>query len=242
MKTTRPRRARAPPTRPPRRRRRSRTRTRRRPPRGPPRRTPSRVPPGRPQVAQAGQPVPADARSLGRGISTGRVEPIPRKDDSFARSSLSCSRALVVAAPASTAAGQAAQRETSLELAVVQQVNNAVRVAHGLRPLTVSPGSALPHSATRCARAAGLFQHESAGRDGVRQARRRTYRPPASARGRSARTSSSAPRPSRPRTPCRPGSTRRRTGEPAQPGLARDRRRRGHSRRAPAACSAATPS
>lgn len=69
--------------------------------------------------------------------------------------------ALVAATPVSTAATRAAQRDTSLEHAVVDAVN-AVRVSHGLRPLTVSRGlraSAFRH--TNALAAAGLFQHES---------------------------------------------------------------------------------
>ncbi len=69
--------------------------------------------------------------------------------------------ALAAAAPATTAR-QAIQRETPIELAVVQQVN-ALRTARGLRPLTVSPGlrtAAIGHTQTLAR--LGLFQHESA--------------------------------------------------------------------------------
>ena len=68
--------------------------------------------------------------------------------------------ALVAATPASTAT-QVAQRDTSLERAVVDAVNS-VRLSHGLRPLAVSRGlraSAFGH--TNALAAAGLFQHES---------------------------------------------------------------------------------
>jgi uncharacterized protein YkwD len=69
--------------------------------------------------------------------------------------------ALVVATPASNAAAQAAQRDSSLERAVVEAVN-AVRVSHGLRPLTVSRGlRAAAFGHTNALAAAGLFQHES---------------------------------------------------------------------------------
>jgi len=68
--------------------------------------------------------------------------------------------ALVGATPASTAT-QAAQRDTSLERAVVDAVN-ALRAAHGLRPLTVSRGlRAAAYGHTNSLAAAGLFQHES---------------------------------------------------------------------------------
>jgi len=68
--------------------------------------------------------------------------------------------ALLAAAPASTAP-QAAQRDTSLERAVVEAVNG-VRAAHGLRPLTVSRGlRAAAYGHTNALAAAGLFQHES---------------------------------------------------------------------------------
>ena len=68
--------------------------------------------------------------------------------------------ALVAATPASTAT-QAAQRDTSLEHAVIDAVN-AVRAAHGLRPLTVSRGlRTTAYGHTNALAAAGVFQHES---------------------------------------------------------------------------------
>jgi uncharacterized protein YkwD len=68
--------------------------------------------------------------------------------------------ALVGATPASTAT-QAAQRDTSLERAVIDAVN-AVRAAHGLRPLTVSRGlRTAAYGHTNALAVAGLFQHES---------------------------------------------------------------------------------
>jgi uncharacterized protein YkwD len=68
--------------------------------------------------------------------------------------------ALVGAAPGSTAT-QAAQRDASLERAVVNAVN-AVRAAHGLRPLAVSRGlRAAAYGHTSALATSGLFQHES---------------------------------------------------------------------------------
>lgn len=84
--------------------------------------------------------------------------------------------ALVVVAPASTAT-QAAQRDTSLERAVVDAVN-AVRAAHGLRPLTVSRGlraAAYGHSTALAA--AGVFQHESPDGTSFDRRIRRAYPP-----------------------------------------------------------------
>jgi len=83
---------------------------------------------------------------------------------------------LAVAAPASTAAGQAVQRETSIELAVVQQVNT-LRVARGLRPLRVAPGlraAAFGHTLTLAQ--LGLFQHESADGSAFSKRVAKTYR------------------------------------------------------------------
>ena len=84
--------------------------------------------------------------------------------------------ALVAVAPASTAT-QAAQRDTSLERAVVEAVN-AVRAAHGLRPLTISRGlraSAFGH--TNALAAAGVFQHESPDGTSFDRRIRRVYPP-----------------------------------------------------------------
>ena len=84
--------------------------------------------------------------------------------------------ALVVAAPASTAT-QAAQRDTSLERSVVEAVN-AVRAAHGLRPLTVSRGlRAAAYGHTNELVAAGLFQHESPDGTSFDRRIRRAYPP-----------------------------------------------------------------
>ena len=90
---------------------------------------------------------------------------------------LTLTTVLVVSAPSSNAAGQAAQRDTTLELAVVRAIN-VVRVEHGLRPLAVSSGLRTAAAAhTRSLASRGLFQHESA--DGTSFDRRvkRTYRP-----------------------------------------------------------------
>jgi uncharacterized protein YkwD len=72
--------------------------------------------------------------------------------------------ASVVAALApstSSASARAVQRETTLERAIVQRLNE-VRVQHGLQPLAVSAalaGAAALH--TRALATRGLFQHES---------------------------------------------------------------------------------
>ena len=84
--------------------------------------------------------------------------------------------ALVGATPASTAT-QAAQRDTSLEGAVVDAVN-AVRAAHGLRPLTVSRGlRTAAYGHTRELVAAGLVQHESPDGTSFDRRIRRAYPP-----------------------------------------------------------------
>lgn len=69
---------------------------------------------------------------------------------------------LAISAPTSTAAGQLTQRDSTLERAIVSEVN-AVRARHGLQPLAMSTdlrAAAVAH--TRAMAASGLFQHESA--------------------------------------------------------------------------------
>src|SRR6187200_1220116 len=69
--------------------------------------------------------------------------------------------ALAVAAPVSTAAGNAVQRESSLERSIVDRINE-VRNENGLRPLTLSTSlqaAAVVHTRTLAQR--GIFQHES---------------------------------------------------------------------------------
>jgi uncharacterized protein YkwD len=90
---------------------------------------------------------------------------------------LTLAATLVVSAPTSSAAGQAAQRDTTLELAVVQAIN-AIRADHGLRPLTVSKGLRVAAAAhTRSLAVRGLFQHESADGTPFDRRVRRSYRP-----------------------------------------------------------------
>jgi uncharacterized protein YkwD len=69
--------------------------------------------------------------------------------------------ALAVAAPVSTAAGNAVQREASLERSIVDRIN-VIRAGHGLRPLALSTrlrAAAVVH--TRSLANRGIFQHES---------------------------------------------------------------------------------
>jgi uncharacterized protein YkwD len=68
---------------------------------------------------------------------------------------------LAITLPVSTAAGQRVQRDTGLEQALVDEMNE-VRVRHGLRRLAMSSelrAAAVAH--TRSMAETGLFQHDS---------------------------------------------------------------------------------
>jgi uncharacterized protein YkwD len=69
---------------------------------------------------------------------------------------------LAITTSDSTASGQRTQRDSTLERALVSEVN-AVRARHGLRPLSTSAQlSAAAFAHTQSMAATGLFQHDSA--------------------------------------------------------------------------------